>query len=510
MLKSLGCRTACAALALAGCGGGSTGVSPAPADAAPAIAGVEVQPTYHRAPMALAEPGTADADGSQTSAALPPRATEVPAELADLDTARLTDADVQAHLRARSASGVRAQAGAAPKVVYTYTPAQIRSAYGLPPLPMPGAAPTRAQAAGLGSGQTIYLIDSYSYPNVASDLAIFNRTFGLPACATVAIPVTAKLPLAPAAAGTSCTLSIVYASRSGAMAAAAPAYDAGWAGEIALDVQWAHATAPMARIILVEAQDNSVSSDYGAIALANRMGPGVVSMSFGAPEWRGQTAYDGLFAAPGMSYFASTGDRGAGVAWPSASAAVMAVGGTSLTYTGGTRSEVVWTGTGGGLSSQEPAPAYQAKSGVSIPGEPGRPAAARPALPWMRAVADLAFNADPYTGQFVVLSQPSVANGSPLFYDYGGTSISAPQWAGIAAIANAQRALVSKATLGDFHAGLYSRLGLVAGIYATAFADITQGSDGACNACRAFAGYDLPTGWGTPNVDNLLPHLVAF
>jgi subtilase family serine protease len=156
----------------------------------------------------------------------------------------------------------------------------VRAAYGLPALPAAGSVLNAAQAAQLGAGQTIYVVGARHNPNVAAELAAFNQKFGLPGCTTKAIAVTAALPLA-AASASACELSVVYTTTTGSRTATAPAYESGWATELALDVQWAHATAPLARIVLIEAPDPSVNSLLGAIRLANAMGPGVVSMSFG-------------------------------------------------------------------------------------------------------------------------------------------------------------------------------------------------------------------------------------
>jgi subtilase family serine protease len=176
------------------------------------------------------------------------------------------------------------------------------------------------------------------------------------------------------------------------MTGTAPAYDAGWATEITLDVQWAHATAPLARIVLIEAPDASLNSLLGAVKLANTMGPGIVSMSFGAPEGNWTSSVDSVFTGAGMTYLAATGDSGAAVSWPSVSSNVVAVGGTTLTYTGtGTRSEVGWTGTGGGISAYTATPSYQNNT---VPGLGSVP---------HRAVADVAFNADPASGQYVAV-----------------------------------------------------------------------------------------------------------
>lgn len=166
-----------------------------------------------------------------------------------------------------------------------------------------------------------------------AELTAFNQRFGLPACTNRVIASTASLPLAkPAAAA--CEFSQVYSTAAGGMSASAPAYDAGWATEIALDVQWAHAIAPLARIVLIEAPDATINSLLGGIKLANAMGPGVVSMSFGATEGSYTASVDAAFTGAGMSYLAATGDSGAAVSWPAVSPNVLAISGTSLSYGG--------------------------------------------------------------------------------------------------------------------------------------------------------------------------------
>ena len=137
---------------------------------------------------------------------------------------------------------------------------------------------------------------------------------------------------------------------------------------------------PLARLVLIEAPDASVNNLAGAIRLATRMGPGVVSMSFGANEGSWVSSLSS-FATSGMScHLAATGDNGAAVSWPAVSSRVVAVGGTSLTWTGsGSRSETTWSSTGGGISSFVAQPSYQAGTNNAS----------------KRAVADVAFNANP-------------------------------------------------------------------------------------------------------------------
>lgn len=231
---------------------------------------------------------------------------------------------------------------------------------------------------------------------------------------------------------------MVYNTAAGGMTAAAPPYEAGWATEIALDVQWAHATAPLARIVLIEAADASLNSLLGSIKLANAMGPGVVSMSFGTNEGNWTSSVDAAFSGVNMTYLAATGDWGSQVIWPSVSSKVVAVGGATLSSVGnGTRSEVGWTLTGGGISAYTATPSYQASN------VPGLGSVAR------RAVADVAFNADPKSGQYVAVINAGA---------------SAASWVG---------------------------------------------SNGTCSLCTAKAGYDALTGLGTPNVTSLLTALTG-
>ena len=479
------------AAALTACGGGSgDGPNVQASDAGNVVSlsvqldegaatDVVAQPSFHTAAVALDAPDNGFA---------PHRARG----LSGVATKGLTPAGLDDATRPRALASGTGEAApmAATTAVTTYTPAQIRAAYGLPALPSTVTGLTAAQAAQLGAGQTIYIVNARHDPNVAAELAAFNAQFGLPTCTTRTLASTATLPLA-AASSTACELVVAYSTTAGAVTATAPAYDSGWATEIALDVQWAHATAPLARLVLIEAPDAGVTSLSNAVALANKMGSGVVSMSFGANEGSWTASYDSVFSASGMSYLAATGDNGAAVSWPSVSTKVLAVGGTTLTYNGsGARSETTWSGTGGGTSAYTALPSYQ--SGV-ISGYT------------KRAVADVAFNADPNSGQYVA----TIAQGATTtrWVSAGGTSLSTPQWAGLVAVANALRATGGKAALGAPHTVLYTQIGAVPGKYAAAFGDVASGSNGTCTGCTAKAGYDTPTGWGTPNASALLSSL---
>ncbi|MRW90421.1 peptidase S53 [Duganella sp. FT80W] len=454
-------------------------------------------PSYHMAPVLLETP--ADAAAGDAAPATVHKQT-VPSAFRNLSSRLLTVESLRAAQANRTVSTVSADASdsgatamATTSTVVTYTPAQIRAAYGLPTLPSSYTSLTTAQAAQLGAGQTIYIVDAMHNPNIAAELSAFNTKFGLPTCTTKTVATSASLPLATASSS-ACELSIVYSTSAGAMTSSAPTYDSGWATEIALDVQWAHATAPLARIVVIEAASSSYSDLLGAVKLANNMGTGIVSMSFGGSETSTTANYDSYFSGTNMSYVAATGDSGAAVNWPSVSPKVLGVGGTTLTWSGsGSRSETVWSSTGGGVSSYVATPSYQSTS------VPGMGTATR------RTVADVAFNADPNSGQYVAV----IASGSSTvkWTSVGGTSLATPQWAGLIAVANALRVQNSKTVLGQPHVALYTNISTVAGTYASSFLDITSGSHGTCSACSAETGYDQATGLGTPNASSLLSTL---
>lgn len=455
-----------------------------------AAAALHASPSFHAAPLLLDPPDDRDAQDPSASAQSQARQQSIPAEFSQLSSRGLTVQTLASAQRARTmaASGDNVAPMAAATVVSTYTPAQIRAAYGLPPMPAAGSALSASQAAQLGAGQTIYIVNAMHNPYVAAELAAFNQKFGLRGCNSKAIPTTTSLPLA-AASTSACELSQVYSTPAGGMTSAVPAYNAGWATEIALDVQWAHATAPLARIVLIEAADPSLNSLLGAVKLANAMGPGVVSMSFGANEGNYTASVDAAFKGAKMTYMAATGDSGVGVSWPAVSPNVVAVGGSSLVYSGtGARTESAWSGSGGGISAYTATPSYQVSS------VPGMGVAAR------RNVADVAFNADPNTGQYVAVQ----SGGSINWISAGGTSLSTPQWAGLVAVANAMRAQSGKAPLGAAHGLFYQQIASMPGNYASAFADINKGANGTCASCSAKTGYDTPTGLGTPNATSLL------
>jgi subtilase family serine protease len=348
-----------------------------------------------------------------------------------------------------------------------YNPNQIRTGYGFPTF-------TTSPSATMGAGQTIAIVDAYDDPNIESDLGVFSSTFGLPACTT----------------SNGC-FSKVYAS------GATPSTNAGWALEISLDVEWAHAMAPQAKILLVEAASNSYANLFQAVDYAAAHAS-VVSMSWGGGESSGETSYDNHFNVSNVLFTASSGDSGNGVEYPAASPYVVGVGGTTLkswsctssTCTYG--SETAWSGSGGGQSAVEGEPTYQRNYGISSSGK--------------RGVPDVSYDADPNTG-FPVYDSVRY-QGQKGWFQVGGTSAGAPQWAALIAVANAERNAAGKATLTQ---DLTLNTSPFYTIGSSNYHDITSGSNGNCGAiCTATTGYDFVTGIGTPKVSSILSALVGL
>jgi subtilase family serine protease len=306
------------------------------------------------------------------------------------------------------------------------SPTQIRAAYNLP---------------STGGSGTIAIVDAFDDPTVLNDLNVFSSQFGLPAANFEKHTMSSGIPV-----------------------------NGGWALEISLDVQWAHAIAPNAEILLVEATSNSLTNLLAAVDYArSRSDVVAVSMSWGGSEFSTESSYDSYFTSSyGATFFASSGDSGAGVSWPAVSANVVGVGGTTLTFTGGgaVSSETAWSGSGGGISAYVTEPSYQITYGVA--GANGK-----------RAVPDVSYDADPGSGVSVYDSTPYY--GSTGWWQVGGTSAGAPQWAAI-------QSLGLSATNNNFYADAKSAS------YSSYFRDITSGSNGH----PATIGYDLVTGLGSP------------
>ena len=291
-----------------------------------------------------------------------------------------------------------------------------------------------------GGARAIAIVDAYDYPTAFSDLQIFSAQFGLPA------PTTANFQ-------------VVYATGT------PPKADSGWGLEAALDIEWAHAMAPHAKIYLVEAASNSYADLLSAVNVASnyvaQAGGGEVSMSWGGSEFSFERFYDGYFTKTGVVYFAAAGDS-AGTIWPSTSPNVVSAGGTtnSRDASGNLQAQLAWSSSGGGPSRYESRPSYQSAISQVVGNKRGTP--------------DVAADADPNTGVWVY-NVPD-CNGWCIV---GGTSVAAPVWSGIVNAAGrfSSSSQVELSTI-------YSNLGKAAD-----FTDITQGS------CGPHQGYVTGTGW---------------
>jgi subtilase family serine protease len=388
-----------------------------------------------------------------------------------------------------------------------YGPQQIRTAYNVPPFLT-------------GAGQTIVIIDAFGDPYIASDLALFDSTFGLPAARLNIICIAATTPTVGA-----CPTFVPNAD------------EYSWAGEIALDTQYSHAIAPGATIDLVISnsdQDTAIlqAQEY----VANHNLGSVLSQSFGEDENCAQYPADPSYLLPaehasfqtdvneGMTVFASSGDSGAAqvscatsnygeyeqaVSTPASDPLVTAVGATHLDAnytTGAYESETVWNdsefpaltpidfgASGGGFSKLYSEPTYQ--EGVQHTGA--------------RGVPDVAWSGDVYDGVLVACSECALEYGltPPQFFIFGGTSCGSPQWAAVIALADQLRGGIR---VGFINPTLYAIAGNPV-LYHLAFHDVTIGNNSwaGITGYSATPGWDPTTGLGSPNVSALVSLLIA-
>lgn len=315
-----------------------------------------------------------------------------------------------------------------------FEPADLRSAYGLP-------------SVSAGTRQTVAIVDAYDDPKAEADLAVYRSHYKLPPCTTAS----------------GCFRKVDQTGGTHY-----PAADAGWAGEISLDLDMVSAVCPNCRILLVEANSSYLSDLGTAVNTAVRLGAKYVSNSYGGTEYSGQTTDDvTYFDHPGVAITASTGDDGYGVSYPAASQYVTAVGGTTLAADGSVRGwgETAWNYAGSGCSAYEPKPSWQHDTACSG-----------------RTVADVSAVAAP--GVVVYDSVPY--QGYSGWLGVNGTSVSAPIVAATYALAGTPAASGYPASYPYTHPG--------------ALNDVTAGSNGACGTvlCTAGTGWDGPTGLGTP------------
>jgi subtilase family serine protease len=369
-----------------------------------------------------------------------------------------------------------------------WTPYQISRAYNFP---------TNLD----GAGQTIVIIDAYGNPNMLADLQDFDARYGVPNPA----PGNFTVVNGPT----------ITSSGSGDLD--------GWGVETSLDVEWAHAMAPGAKIVLVRSHTDDDTNITAALQQVVANYPGaIVSQSFGLPEgFSNQTAPMHALYVAGTAkketFLASAGDYGATwtpilgttspsyASYPASDPLVTGVGGTQGNpYSGGLfvnghyGSEQVWN-----------EPAFDAATGGAPSFLFAAPPWQRPVTPYKtRSVPDVAYNAAIIGGVPVRYTQQVGADaGNRFTFLVGGTSSGSPQWAAIFALVNQARGLQGKGPIGFANESLYK----VGKHGSAAFHDITVGTNALDSPLGypATAGYDASTGLGTPNVSQLLPGLVA-
>jgi subtilase family serine protease len=316
-------------------------------------------------------------------------------------------------------------------------PADLQSAYALP-------------SSTAGSGKTVAIVDAYDDPSAEADLGVYRSYYGLSACTTA----------------NGCFRKV---NQSGGTTY--PARNGGWAEEISLDLDMASAICPNCKILLVEATSASFANLGAAVNRAAILGATSISNSYGGSD-ASDSSYGAYYNHPGIAVTVSSGDGGYGVEYPASSHYVTAVGGTTLTRaTGTTRgwTETVWSGAGSGCSAYNTALTGASSFGTGCS---------------RRAVADVSAVADPNTGVSVYDSY--AYQGYVGWLTFGGTSVSSPIIASVYALAG------NTASIDNNYPYTHS----------TSLFDVTSGSNGSCSTsqlCTARAGWDGPTGLGTPN-----------
>ncbi|HVB21145.1 MAG TPA: S53 family peptidase [Ktedonobacteraceae bacterium] len=378
-----------------------------------------------------------------------------------------------------------------------YSPQEMQTAY--------GASGMLSQGDN-GKGQTIIIVDSFGSPTIAHDLKVFDAGYGLPnpPSLTVYSPLGTK-PFNP---NNSTMVS--------------------WAFETTLDVEWAHAMAPGARIALMTSPTSETQGVQGMPqflfleqwALDHNIG-NIISQSWATTEntlfnnypggiqvLKSFNAFYKQAAADHVTVFGSSGDSGVAnpnlkgknypfptVNFPASDPYVTAVGGTSLTADtqGNYQSEVGWNGSGGGVSQYFKEPDYELQNLNSSD---------QGILKGYRGLPDISYNADPSTTILVYLS--FLGKSSAGYYGIGGTSEGSPQWAGLTADGNQ----MNGKPLGFINGDLYQIAN--SSQYGTTYHDITVGnnSSGGITGYNATTGWDPVTGWGSPNATALFTAII--
>jgi hypothetical protein len=385
-----------------------------------------------------------------------------------------------AHVRTFGAERSRSPRAASPLAVPAgFGPADLQSAYGIDPDRLATTA-----------APVVAITDAFGYPKLEADLAVYRQTYGLPPC-TIA---------------SGCLRIVNQQGQATNLPPAPPAND-DWTVETALDVDMVSAACPRCKILVVQAVDDQSNGLDIAQNTAASLGATVISDSWGSVEQKGDaqllaTSDTTYYKHPGLAIFVASGDAGyndtvapagrpIGPGYPATSQYTIAVGATHLIKAPGTTrgwTESAWAVTtspatgqvdvtrgagGSGCSLSIPKPAYQSMSPCGF-----------------KATSDIAAVGDPATGVAVYNTNGTNKGWSIV----GGTSASAPFVAAIfAATGNGSQ------TSGKFVADNVSKM-----------FDVTSGNNGTCPTgqgllCTAQAGWDGPTGFGTPNVKLLMP-----
>jgi subtilase family serine protease len=338
---------------------------------------------------------------------------------------------------------------------YAACDAHVRTNSNLKPLATQGPtgySPTQLRGAygipATSSTTTVAIVDAYAHPNAAADLAAYRNQFGLGA---------ANLTQMNQSGGSITTV----------------AGNTGWGQEEMLDLEMVSAMCATCHILYVGANSASFNDLATAVNRAATAGAMVISNSYGGNEFSTETSLASSYNHPGVTITASTGDSGYGAQAPAAFNTVVAVGGTHLVLSGNTRSsETVWSGAGSGCSAYIGKPTWQHDGSCA-----------------RRTIGDTAAVADPATGVSVYDSYGSTGGNN--WYVFGGTSVAAPLIGGIYGVTG-HGSPSAASTLYAAGASLF---------------DVTSGSNGRCThgknttgayLCSGVAGYDGPTGNGTP------------
>ncbi len=328
-----------------------------------------------------------------------------------------------------------------------FAPADLVSAYAIP-------------ASSASGGKIVALVDATDSSGAFTDLTAYRAKYGL--------PVLPQCTSAPTNGGPACFYKVNQTGEASNYPAADPRN--GWQGEIALDIEMVSAVCPDCTIVLVEATSATDANLGAAVNTAARMGASVISNSYGGAEDNSASSSSTqYYDHAGILITAAAGDDAysAGASFPASAPNVLGVGGTSLAKSTSSRgwAETAWTSGGSGCSEVFAAPSFQSSLGLSDCSK--------------RAVSDVSAVGDPNTG----LATYCADEGGWIIV--GGTSAASPIVAGIFA---------RLGLAGETNAFPYS--------HTSAFYDVTSGSNGSCGGteiCTARAGYDGPTGLGTPN-----------